>query len=155
MRKRRPTRAGFGDRRKIHRIATITRYASTKPTIGDTTIGTATLSTTLVQLTFDAEASPAPTTPPISACEDDEGSPKYQVIRFQVIAPSTPAASTVSPCSPLGGVITSLTVLATWTPSSAPSMFITAAISSATRGVSARVDTAVAIALAASWNPLV
>ena len=33
--------------------------------------------------------------------------------------------------------------------------FITAAIVSATRGVSARVETDVAMALAASWKPLV
>jgi hypothetical protein len=48
-----------------------------------------------------------------------------------------------------------LTVLATSCPSSAPTKFITAARISATRGVSARVDTEVAIALAASWKPLV
>ena len=115
----------------------------------------ATFSTTVPQLTADADAIPAPTTPPIRACEDEEGSPKYQVIMFQVIAPSTPAATTVSPCSPVGGVMTSLTVLATSTPSSAPMRFMTAAISSAARGVSALVDTDVAMALAASWNPLV
>ena len=38
----------------------------------------------------------APTTPPISACELEDGSPKYQVIRFQAIAPTSPAKITVS-----------------------------------------------------------
>ena len=52
-------------------------------------------------------------------------------------------------------LITSLTVLATSWPRKAPTKFITAAITSATRGVSARVETEVAIALAASWKPLV
>ena len=33
----------------------------------------------------------APSTPPISACEDDDGMLKYQVTRFQVIAPTRPA----------------------------------------------------------------
>ena len=46
-----------------------------------------TLSTTPVHCTDCDAASAAPTSPPISACEDDEGSPKYQVIRFQAIAP--------------------------------------------------------------------
>ncbi len=36
----------------------------------------------------------APTTPPISACELDEGKPKYQVTRFQAIAPIRPAKIT-------------------------------------------------------------
>ena len=31
----------------------------------------------------------------MSACEDDEGSPKYQVIRFQVIAPIRAAKTIV------------------------------------------------------------
>ncbi len=36
-------------------------------------------------------ASIAPTTPPIRACEELEGSPKNQVTRFQTIAPISPA----------------------------------------------------------------
>ena len=47
------------------------------------------------------------------------------------------------------------TVLATFAPRNEPSRLNTAAMASATRGVSARVDTEVAIALAASWKPLV
>src|SRR5687767_10774091 len=31
----------------------------------------------------------APHRPPMSACEDDEGSPRHQVIRFHTIAPSS------------------------------------------------------------------
>ncbi len=89
------------------------------------------------------------------AWEEDEGRPKYQVMRFQVIAPTRPAITTTRPEVPVGGVITSLTVLATFCPRNAPTKFITAAITRATRGVSARVETEVAIALAASWKPLV
>ena len=47
------------------------------------------------------------------------------------------------------------TVLATWVPRKAPMKFMTAASSSATRGVSARVEIEVAIAFAESWKPLV
>ena len=47
------------------------------------------------------------------------------------------------------------TVLATLVEMRAPTRFITAASASATRGVSALVETATAIALAASWKPLV
>ena len=80
---------------------------------------------------------------------------------FQAIAPSRPDITITSACtgSPesmsAGKVITSATVWATFCPRNAPMKFITAAIARATRGVSARVETEVAIALAASWNPLV
>ncbi len=47
------------------------------------------------------------------------------------------------------------TVWATPVPKSAPHRFMTAATSSAARGFSARVDTDVATAFAASWNPFV
>ncbi len=115
----------------------------------------ATLSMTVVQLTKAPAARAEPTRPPISACEDDDGSPKYQVIRFQVIAPTRPAITITRPWLPLPGSMTSLTVFATFWPRKAPTKFITAAMLSATRGVSARVETEVAIALAASWKPLV
>ena len=36
-------------------------------------------------------ANAAPTTPPISACDELDGSPKYHVARFQTIAPMRPA----------------------------------------------------------------
>ena len=39
----------------------------------------------------------APTIPPISACEELEGSPKYQVIRFQAIAPTSPPKTASRP----------------------------------------------------------
>ena len=54
----------------------------------------ATLSSSVDHSTVVVEASPAPTMPPISACDDDDGMPKYQVMRFQVIAP-TRAAMTI------------------------------------------------------------
>ena len=74
-----------------------------------------------------------------------------------MIAPSSPASTMTSPAvseTPLM-VSTLWTVLATSCPSSAPTKFMTAARISATRGVSARVETDVAMAFAASWNPFV
>ena len=126
------------------------------PTIGDTTIGMITLSTTPLHLTVPADASAAPIRPPIRACDDDDGMPKYQVTRFQKIAPSSAASTTTRPGTPVGASMIPLpTVDATAVPRNAPTRFITAAMISAVRGASARVDTEVAIALAASWKPFV
>jgi hypothetical protein len=47
------------------------------------------------------------------------------------------------------------TVWATFWPRNAPTKFMTAAMARATRGLRAPVETDVAIALAASWKPLV
>ena len=53
------------------------------------------------------------------------------------------------------GLIVSDTVWATFWPRKAPTKFMIAAMASATRGLRAPVETDVAIALAASWKPLV
>ncbi len=74
-------------RRKIHMIDSITRKASAKPTSGESTIGITTLSTIVFQCTTARRRERGATRPPISACEDDDGRPKYQVMRFQLIAP--------------------------------------------------------------------
>ena len=115
-----------------------------------------TLSRIPIHWTEWAAARAAPTRPPMSACDEDDGRPKYQVIRFQVIAPIR-AANTISrPPDPCGAsMMPSPTVLATEVEISAPTRFITAASASATRGVRALVETATAIAFAASWKPLV
>src|SRR4051812_35651499 len=114
------------------------------------------LSMTPFQCTAVPPASAAPTRPPNSACEEDEGRPKYQVIRFQKIAPTSAAKRMAIPVEPLGvSIRPSLTVLATPEPRNAPARFMTAAIASAARGVSARVDTDVAMAFAESWKPFV
>ncbi|GGT55451.1 hypothetical protein GCM10014713_56580 [Streptomyces purpureus] len=114
------------------------------------------LSTTPDQITSVPPASAAPTMPPNSACDDEDGRPKYHVTRFHTIAPTSAAKRIPMPREPSGVAIRpSLTVLATPLPRKAPARFITAAIASAARGVSARVDTDVAMAFAESWNPLV
>src|SRR5688500_4868886 len=108
------------------------------------------------QSTVPEAASVDPTSPPISACEDEEGSPEYQATRVQVIAQITPA-KTMPRVEPPGGSSTrpEPTVLATSAPKCAPMKLPIAAMPSATLGVSARVEMLVAIAFAASWNPLV
>ncbi len=138
-------------------IESMMMNASVKPTIGEAIIGMTTFSMIVCHSTVTPPASPAPTSPPISACEEDDGRPKYQVTRFQVIAPSRPARMITRPWfSETPSMSSTLwTVLATSWPSSAPTKFITAARISAIRGVSARVETEVAMALAASWKPLV
>ena len=60
-----------------------------------------------------------PTTPPINACDELDGRPKYQVIRFQVIAPIRPAKTIVGVITPAS--TTSLaTVAATSSEMNAP-----------------------------------
>ncbi len=131
------------------------------PTSGEATIGMMTFSTmpdhmTLPPTPKSTAASVDPTRPPKSACDEEDGIPKYQVIKFQAIAPRTPASTTPRLARPVGRLTRPLpTVVATLPPRWAPMKLPAAAIGSATRGVSARVDTDVAIALAASWKPLV
>src|ERR1044072_1007215 len=75
---------------------------------------------------------------------------------FQAIAPTSAENRMIMPCLPVGVAISpSLTVLATPLPRKAPARVITAAMASAARGVSARVETEVAMALAESWKPFV
>src|SRR3954452_21449078 len=109
-------------------------------------------------LTVSPAARPAPTRPPISACDDDDGRPKYHVTRFHVMAPTSAENTTTSPellSSCFGSRIPEPMVFATSVDTRAPARLATAASSKAIRGVNARVDTAVAMALAASWKPLV
>ena len=59
-----------------------------KPISGDSTIAAAVLARPLQTMAGrPALATPAPTSPPISACELLDGMPSAQVIRFQTIAP--------------------------------------------------------------------
>src|SRR5215208_6693846 len=79
--------------------------------------------------------------------------PRYQVIRFQVMAASS-VATTASSVASLGSTRPAPTVLATAVPVIAPRKLRPAAMTIAWAGVSTRVATTVAIALAVSWNPL-
>ena len=81
--------------------------------------------------------------------------PSRHVIRFQAIPPTSAAATTICPSSPVGvSAIPDAIVLATAVPVSAPTKFAAADIRIAWLGRSARVETDVAIAFAVSWKPL-
>ena len=97
----------------------------------------------------------APAYPPIKACEELLGRPKYQVIIFQAIAPSTPARITVG-VTALTSIIPLPTVLATAVPKIKKAMKLKkAAQITANLGVRTLVDTIVEMELAASCIPFV
>src|SRR5919198_1287137 len=130
--------------------------AAVKPSNGATIPGTMTFSTSpgpgsaLAPLETNAE----PTGPPISACDELDGRPKYHVARFQAMAPMRPAKTTVV-VTASESTMPLPTVAATFSEMKAPAKFSTADSRTAKRGDIARVDTDVAIALAVSWKPLV
>ena len=92
--------------------------------------------------------------PPISAWLELDGSPTNQVMRFHVIAPTRPA-STMSSVIASWSTIPFAIVAATAIETKAPAKLSTAALATARRGRSARVETLVAIEFAVSWKPFV
>ena len=88
MRKARSTANGVERTNAQDTIAT-SSSASRKPTSGDSTMASSGLAESPLQTTADspALATPAPTSPPISACELLDGMPRRQVITFQTMAP--------------------------------------------------------------------
>ena len=92
--------------------------------------------------------------PPMSAWLELDGRPRYHVTRFHVIAPTSPASTTFSVIAS-GSTMPLAIVAATWSETKAPRKLRTAALSTAARGDSARVETLVAIELAVSWKPFV
>ena len=154
---RKPRVTGPGWRRPTIRYASeIAIAVTTSASTGATSAGTTTFSTMPPPSTASGPAATKaePTTPPISACDDEEGRPKYHVARFQAIAPTRPAKT-------IEGVIRSACtiplaiVAATASDRKAPTKFSAAARPTATRGGIARVEIEVATALAVSWKPLV
>src|SRR5581483_1190308 len=85
----------------------------------------------------------APTRPPISACDELDGSPSHQVSRFHAIAPISAARTVRVFASPVS-TIPFPTVLATAVVTKAPTRFATDATATAVRGESARVEIEVA-----------
>src|SRR5262245_16770647 len=96
----------------------------------------------------------APAYPPTRACDELVGRPSHQVIRFQMIAPSRPeriTADVTSDCR----IIPAPTVFATAVPKkNTAAKLKNAAQATACTGESTRVETTVAMELAASWKPL-
>src|SRR4029453_2264539 len=79
---------------------------------------------------------------------------KYHVIRFQVIAPTSPARITFNVMT-CGSTMPLAIVAATANETNAPRKLRTAALTTAIRGERARVETDVAIEFAVSWKPFV
>src|SRR3954449_6428935 len=135
------------------RIATA---AATNASSGATAAGTSTFST--IPSTFTTSGplatSAAPMSPPISACDELDGSPAHHVARFQPIAPTSPQNTTVVVTAP-ASTMPEPTVAATFSEMNAPAKFRIADSATAKRGDIARVDTDVAIAFAVSWKPFV
>ena len=110
-----------------------------------------------------------PVRPPRSACEDEEGSPSTQVMRFQTMPPTRPARTISSSAYPLSAsnsargapllswmLMTALvTVSATSTDRNAPTRLSTADRVTAVLGLRAPVAIEGAMAFPVSWNPLV
>src|SRR6266478_6065745 len=136
----------------------ITSPPRINPAIGDVIIGTTTFDQTAVHhLMTDqfscAVAKVAPHSPPMSAWLELEGKPNHHVGMFQMNAAST-AASTVHIVKTSASTKPLPPVEATAPPRSAPVKLKNAAIAMACRGVRTLVETTVAMALAASWKPL-
>src|SRR5689334_9904743 len=130
--------------------------AAQNASTGATSAGTITLSTRPWPFTAPEPAATkaAPATPPMSACEELEGRPAYQVARFQAMAPMRPA-NTIVVVIALASTMPLATVAATCSEMNAPTKFRIALIATAAFGDMARVETVVAIALAVSWKPFV
>jgi hypothetical protein len=145
----------------IHRSATIRVNPPSIPKSGDrtraTTVRTTPLDSSrvrpasrkLVSPSATRNAQTAPTIPPTRACEELDGIPRYQVRRFQTMAPTSAAATTVW-VMVLGSAMSPPMVLATPTPTKAPMKLKAAAMRTAVRAGSTLVEITVATALAVS-----
>src|SRR5215216_7917739 len=153
-RNRLSTRAGV-DRRKSHRLASMSRKPRAIPNSGDRTMNRMVFSRLAALRTLKpALATPAPAKPPMRACDEEVGRPSHQVSRFQETAPTSPAKTTASLTTAGSTVLPTVLATPVWNTKKAAKLK-KAAQRTAMRGVSTRVETTVAIELAASWNPLV
>ena len=146
----------YGDLWKSHDIATISAHPTAMPMSGESTMKESVLTHampgTIARMPTRATAAPA--YPPISACEEEDGMPKYQVIRFQAIAPRRPP-STTSELTTVMSIRPEPIVFATAVPNTnAATKLKKAAQKTAWNGDSTRVDTTVAIEFAESCIPL-
>src|SRR5882724_8373412 len=154
MRKARSTVNGV-ERTDAHETIATSTIASKNPTSGDSTIASSVFDSPLQTATeIPPLAIPPPTNPPIRACELDDGIPNPHVIRFQTMAPIS-AANITCGSMMLGSMIPVPMVCATLSPNTRKATKLkNAAHNTAYCGRSTRVDTIVAIELAASCNPL-
>src|SRR5262249_12403173 len=153
-RNQRSTREG-GVQRKIQWIATINVRPAVRPMSGERKMKMIVLVQPLGTMAANpAFATAAPAYPPTSACDELVGRPKYQVMRSQMIAPARPPKITEK-VTMLMSIMPAPTVRATAVPNvNAATKLKNAAQMTALPGERTRVDTTVAIELAASWKPL-
>src|SRR6185369_13247630 len=136
---------------KDHETISTRSSARPKPSAGETTMP-ATVLPTPDQITGlkPALAMPAPSRPPISAWDDDDGMPASQVMMFQVMAPPSAPKITASETM-LASMIPLPTVAATCWPKNRKAIKLKkAAQNTAYLAGSTRVETMVAMELAAS-----
>ncbi len=143
------------ERTEAHDTIATSTSASRNPTSGDSTMASRVLDRPLqTAAEMPALAMPPPTKPPISACELEDGIPNPQVIRFQTIAPISAAKITWASTT-AGSMMPVPMVWATLRPNTPNATKLkNAAHSTAYCGRSTRVETIVAIELAASCSPL-
>src|SRR5262245_17407899 len=149
------SRSMFRLRWKVQKIASEMMSAAARPISGDSTMNTPILRRPEAMSTSKpALATAAPAIPPTRACDELLGSPSQKVMRFHTIAPIR--AAKITPIDSTLWLTTSLAmVAATLVPKTRKATKLkNAAHATAVRGESTRVDTTVAIELAASWKPL-
>src|SRR5881397_2337593 len=137
--------------RKIHCIVVMKNTPSSIPMTGERTMNNSVFVQPARMITRQpAFATALPAYPPISACDELVGNPNNHVTIFQAIAPNRPAKMTFE-ATALMSIIPEPTVLATPTPNpNAATKLKNAAQTTAWPGESTRVETTVAIELAAS-----
>src|SRR5712691_4040582 len=129
--------------------------ARTKPPTGESTMAALVLARPSQTMALTPTlATPAPTSPPIRACELLDGMPSAQVMMFQAMAPAS-APSTTCGSTMSAETMPVPTVCATCAPKMRKATKLKkAAHTTACCGRKTRVDTMVAIEFAASCNPL-
>src|SRR4029453_8401678 len=154
-RRNRPSTLAGVVRRKVHKQASITRKPRASPSSGDSGMNRMVFSRLLASRTPKPPlATPAPAKPPMSAGDGEGGSPSPQGRKFQAMAPTSPAKITASLTTSGSTVLPTVLATAVWKTRKAMKLK-KAAQMTAIRGVRTRVETTVAIELAASWKPLV
>ncbi|VXC91901.1 hypothetical protein SPHINGOT1_250023 [Sphingomonas sp. T1] len=153
MRKRLSTPSGVS-LRLVQATSRTSSSASSSPTAGETKIALTVLITPLQTIApKPILATPAPSSPPISAWLLLEGMPSTQVMTFHAIAPISAAKITCASIT-CAWTMPVPTVCATWRPKTAKAMKLkNAAQSTAYWGFNTRVETTVAIEFAASCRP--
>src|SRR5712691_5664547 len=141
--------------RNSQKMATMKLKPSTRPMIGATTMKISVLYQPSTMMTLKPERMmAAPAKPPIRACDEEVGNAHHQVSKSQTIAPSNPAITTYWVTESMW-IMPLPMVLATAVPrKKAATKLKKAAQMTASLGESTRVETTVAMLLAASWKPL-